>query len=262
MDPQPSSGSDRVAEAQLKEMGFVARPSVWRVLDLPSRQRPREEMERLGAAHVPDAALIAILLRSGVRGTNVVDLADSLLKHYGSLSGLAQASPDDLVNIRGMGRVKAQVLQAAMEIGRRLQEEVLPSRFRIRSPEDVANLLRTRVATLDTEVFWVLLLDTKNGLKEQPVEVSRGVLDASLVHPREVFRRAIRSATAAVVLAHNHPSGDPTPSAEDLRLTRQLVDAGQILSIKVLDHIIIGRPMADGVRDFLSLREAGLVTFG
>ena len=258
MDQQKSR---EVRDAQLNEMGYVQQASVWRVLDMPARQRPREEMDRVGAANIPDAALIAILLRSGVKGANVVDISAALLKHYGSLAGMADATIEELVHIRGLGPVKAQILVAALEIARRVREESLPEKVRVRTPEDVWQLLGPRVATLDGEVFWVLHLDTKNRLEGPPVEVSRGLLDASLVHPREVFRRAIRSASSAVVLAHNHPSGDPSPSAEDVRITRQLVEAGRIVDIKVLDHIVLGRRPQPGQKHFVSLREEGMVQF-
>jgi DNA repair protein RadC len=153
-------------------------------------------------------------------------------------------------------------LIAALEIGRRLTQEALPKRYRVRTPEDAARLVRDTARVLDTEVVWVIHLDAKNNLKRNPVEVSRGLLDASLVHPREIFRDAVKSGTAAVVLVHNHPSGDPTPSAEDVRVTRQLVEAGKVMDIKVMDHVIVGRAEAHGVKDFLSMREQGMVNFG
>jgi DNA repair protein RadC len=218
-------------------------------------------MTRLGAQHVSDDVLLAVLLRSGVRGTNVVDLARRLLKRFGSLTGMARASADELAAERGMGPVKAQVLSAALEIARRLGEEATPERPAIRTPADVERLLRDEVRALDAEMFWVLLLDTKNRLKTPPVGVTKGLVDASLVHPREVFRPAIRAAAAAVVLAHNHPSGDPTPSAEDIRITRQLVDAGRLMDIRVLDHVILGRPGTGGGTGCLSLRESGVAPF-
>jgi DNA repair protein RadC len=132
----------------------------------------------------------------------------------------------------------------------------------VRAPEDVARLLQDQVRALTTEVFWVLHLDAKNCLQGEPVEVTRGLVDASLVHPREIFRDAVRRSTAAAVLAHNHPSGDPSPSAEDVRVTRQLVEAGKIVDIRVLDHVILGRGGQDGGSNFLSMREAGVVQFG
>jgi len=132
----------------------------------------------------------------------------------------------------------------------------------VRAPADVARLMSETARPLEQEVFWVLLLDAKNRLKTQPQVVSRGLLDASLVHPREVFQVAIRANTAAVILVHNHPSGDPTPSAEDLRVTRQLVAAGKVVDIKVLDHIVVGKGAGAAEDGFVSMRESGLVDFG
>jgi DNA repair protein RadC len=218
-------------------------------------------MDRLGAGGVPDDVLLAILLRSGVRGMNVTDLSRRLLRDYGSWTGLACAPVEDLARLRGMGRVKAQVLVAACEVARRMARESAPSRPAIRAPEDAAGLLRADVRTLDVEHFWVLRLDAKNRLKGEPEDVTSGLLDANLVHPREIFRGAIRAAAAAVVLVHNHPSGDPTPSAEDVKITRQLVEAGRILDIRVLDHVVLGKPSVGRCHDFLSLREEGIVGF-
>ena len=221
-------------------------------------------MERLGVENVSEDVLLAIVLRGGVRGCNVLDLARILLKEYGSLTALAGASVEDMTRRfkgRGVGRVKAQVLKAALELGRRLNEELLPERVLVRTPEDVARLMRDRCRTLDREIFWVLCLDTKNRMKGKPEEVSQGLLDASLVHPREVFRSAVIASTAAAVLVHNHPSGDPSPSAEDVRITRQLIEAGKIMGIKVLDHVIIGTAGGTGAPDFLSMREGGVVAF-
>lgn len=230
------------------------------VRDLPERLRPREILDRQGVSNVQDDVLIAVLLRSGVRGMNVVDLARELLKRFGSLSGLASATPEEIAAVPGMGKVKAQVLLSALELGRRMNEESEPKRRVVKSPADVANVLRDRAVLLEREVFWVLQLDARNGMKGDPVEVSAGLLDASLVHAREVFRGAVRNACGAVILAHNHPSGDTTPSAEDIRITKQLVEAGKVIDIKVLDHVIVGR-RRQGEREFVSLREEGLVSF-
>jgi DNA repair protein RadC len=259
MDPselQNNSGAGDGSNA------YVIEPGKLRVRDMPERLRPREEMERLGARNVSDDVLLAIILRSGVKGVNVVDLARSLIVRYGSLTGLATVTVEELASIRGLGRVKAQVLEAALEIARRLSEESVPRRFKIKSPADVSVLLRDTARTLEKETFWALMLDAKNSLKAKPVEVSVGLLDSSLVHAREVFREAIRSASAAIVLAHNHPSGDTAPSAEDIRITRQLIDAGRIVDIKVLDHVILGKSVTGSGKDFLSLREAGIINFG
>jgi DNA repair protein RadC len=230
------------------------------VRDLPERLRPREILEKQGVQNVQDDVLLAVLLRSGVRGMNVVDLSRSLLKKFGSLSGVAGATSAEIASVLGMGKVKAQVLMSALELGRRMNEESAPRRRIVKSPADVAAVLKDKVNLLEREVFWVLLLDARNGMKGEPLEVSAGLLDASLVHAREVFRDAVRNSCGAVILAHNHPSGDTTPSAEDVRITKQLVDAGRIIDIKVLDHVIVGRRQ-EGTHQFLSLREEGLVSF-
>jgi DNA repair protein RadC len=196
-----------------------------------------------------------------MRGLNVVDLAHNLLLEYGSLTALSQAPVQELTKKKGIGPVKAQILRAALELGRRLGEESAPERPFIRTPEDAARVLRGRASARETEAFWVLLLDTKNRLRQTPVEISTGLLNASLAHPREVFKEAIRCLSAAVVLVHNHPSGDPAPSAEDIKITRQLVEAGRIVDIPVLDHIILGRSTEAGGKDYYSLRESGAVSF-
>lgn len=232
-----------------------------RIRDLPVRLRPREEMDRFGAESVSDRTLLAILLRHGVHGMSVLDVADHLLRHYGSLQAVARASVDELARRPGMGRVKAQVLKAAVELAHRLLDEGAAERPQIRTPEDAARVLQSRAALREEEAFWVLMLDTKNRLLRSPMEVSRGVLDASLVHPREVFREAIRASCAAVILVHNHPSGDPSPSPEDVRITKQLVEAGRIVDIKVLDHVIVGRTLRDGNPAHTSLRELGVINF-
>ena len=236
-------------------------PVMARVRDMPPCLRPREEMEKSGPRGIPDDALLAILLRSGVRGLSVVDVARSLLRDYGSLSALARCSVEELAARRGVGKVKAQVLAAAMEIARRIGEETDPWRRQIKEPSDVAAVMRSEAMFLDREHFWVLILDAKNRLKGRPERISAGLLDASLVHPREVFQEAIRRGAAAVTLVHNHPSGDPTPSAEDISATRQLLEAGRIVDIRVLDHVILGKSPPAGTACFFSMREKGVVAF-
>ena len=195
-----------------------------------------------------------------------MDLAERMLVKHGSLTALSRVSVEDLTadkTLKGLGRVKAQMIKAALDLARRMAEETRDERGGfVRTPEDVAGVMRELARGLDHERFWVLNLDTRNRLKGHPHEISRGILDSSLVHPREVFKRAIQGGCAAIVLVHNHPSGDPAPSAEDIRLTRQLIQAGQIVGIKVLDHMILGRRTPDQLRDFLSLRESGAVEFG
>ena len=243
------------------KQGGAMYPLTLRIKDLPLRERPRELCSRLGFENVPDSVLLAIILRGGVKGQNVVEMAETLLNRYGSLTALAQAPVDELTEVPGIGPVKAQVLKASLQLARNMVEENTPRHQAIRSPEDVAEIMREEARTRSSEAFWVLLLNAKNRLKPPPREITSGILDASLVHPREVFKQAILAHCAAVVLVHNQPSGDPTPSPEDLRITRQLIEAGRIVDIAVLDHIIVGQSTGEDGRDFFSIRESGLVDF-
>lgn len=231
------------------------------VKEIPENLRPRELVQRVGVKNAGEDMLLAVLLRSGIKGRNVVDLSRVLLQKYGGLSGMAEASVEELSGIKGMGPVRAQVLAVSLELARRLALDKTSAQKRIKTPLDVVNILRDKVWGLDREMFWALPLDTKNKLKGLPVEVTAGLLDASLVHPREVFREAIRTASASVILAHNHPSGDCTPSSEDIKVTRQLVEAGRIVDIKVLDHVILSGVKIGDDSGFVSMREAGLVSF-
>lgn len=235
--------------------------SLSRIKDLPGHRRPRELARDVGVGNAPDEVLVAILLRAGIRGQSVIDLARHVLDRYqGSLARLAEATHAELCAIKGIGPVKALELQAALALGRRAAGEGGAPPPLIREPAHVLALLQQETARLDQEVVWMLPLDQKYRLRRSPVEITKGILNASLSHPREVFREAIRSAAAAVIVVHNHPSGDPTPSAEDIQTTRQLLETGKIVGIQLLDHIIIGgnRPAP---APFVSLREAGLVDF-
>lgn len=232
-----------------------------RMRDLPKALQPREKFDRMGAENLSETDLLALLLRTGTSGLNVVDLAGNLMVRYGSLSALSQAPVQELAKTKGIGPEKAKILKAALEIGSRLVRERIGERPRISTPESAAAVLRERVRGLDREVFWVLLLDTRNRLIVPPVEVSKGTLNSSLVHPREVFKPAIQHSAAGVILAHNHPSGDPSPSAQDIRITSSLVDAGKLIDIQVLDHLILGQRTTSQTSDFVSLRESGQVAF-
>lgn len=233
-----------------------------RAKDLPKALQPREKFDRLGPENLSDSDLLALILRTGTQGLNVVELAERILIQYSSLSALSQASAAELTkDFPGIGKEKAKLLKAALEIGRRIVQENVGERPRITSPEKAAAVLRERARGLDREVFWVLLLDTKNRLMIPPCEVSKGTLNSSLVHPREIFKPAIQHSAANVILAHNHPSGDPSPSANDIRITKKLIDAGRTMEIRVLDHLVIGRKTADGANDFFSLCESGLTVF-
>lgn len=233
-----------------------------RVCDMPAQLRPREEFERVGAANVSDAVLLALILRTGTKGINVVEVSQRLLSSFGTLTALAKASVKEIQSINSIGPVKAQMIQAAMELAQRLTRESVGESPLITTPEQAAAVLRERARILQHEVFWALMLDTKNRLIGEPKQISQGTLNSSLVHPRELFKKAVEHSCAAMILAHNHPSGDPTPSSEDIKVTKQLISAGEVMGIKVLDHIVIGHRKHNASTDFLSLRESGLVKFG
>jgi len=241
---------------------YEVRSAPLRVCDMPLQLRPREEFERVGAENVSDVVLLALIVRTGSAGMNVVEVSQQLLASFGSLTALARASAADLQAIDSIGPVKAQMIKAAMELAQRLTRESVGEKPLITTPEQAAAVLRERARILQHEVFWALLLDTKNRLIGEPRQISEGTLNSSLVHPRELFKQAIQQSSAAIILAHNHPSGDPTPSAEDIKVTKQLIGAGEVMGIKVLDHIVLGHRRHHTDTDFLSLREAGLVNFG
>ncbi len=219
--------------------------------DLPPELRPRERMLTEGTAALSTAELLAVLLRTGSRTQSALQVATDLLCAHGTLERLAGATPYELCRTRGIGEVKALHLLAAFELGRRLG--TLPVRVRpaIRTPADVAALMMPDLRFQETERFWVLLLNTKNEVLDR-IEVSRGGLASSPVHPREVFQAAVRRGAAGVILVHNHSSGDPTPSQADLAITSRLRRARGVMGIPIIDHLIIG----DG--RFLSLRERGV----
>ena len=222
-----------------------------RIADLHSSDRPRERLASQGPAALSEAELVAILLRTGTRGESALRLAESLLHDCGGVAGLRHFRYDELLGRRGIGRAKAAQLLAAVELGRRFARAEVEARPSIQSPEDVAELLRYEIGGREQEHLMVVLLDTRNRLL-RTVEVYVGSLNTSLIRIGEVFREAVRTNAAAVIVAHNHPSGDPSPSPEDIAVTRALVEAGRLLDIEVLDHLIIGKDR------HLSLRQAGL----
>jgi DNA repair protein RadC len=228
------------------------------IREMPPEDRPRERLQRLGAQALASAELVAILLRTGIKGRSAVGVAEELLRRHGnSLTELVHVPLDELVATVGVGPAKAIQLKAAFELARRtgLESE---TKEPLGDPAKAAAVVRRRLANLAQEQFLVLLLNTKN-LLLRVTEVSRGSLNASIVEPREVFREALPAAAAAVILAHNHPSGDPTPSAEDVALTRRLVKAGELLNIPVFDHLILGHPSPGRPQDYVSLKELGLM---
>jgi DNA repair protein RadC len=222
------------------------------IRDWPAGERPREKLLRSGAQTMSDAELLAILIRTGSRGRNALDLACGVLDGGRGLAGLARRNALELMRVEGIGEAKALGILAAFELGRRLQADSGGKRTPLRTPEDAARLVIPRLRDLTHEVFAVLVLDTQNGVLAT-VELSRGTLNASLVHPREVFKAAIDHVGAAVLVVHNHPSGNPEPSGEDIAITRQLAEAGKILGIPLHDHLIVGG------NAYVSLAERGLL---
>lgn len=248
-------------ESGFPEAGSEERDASLTVHELPEEMRPREVVLRRGAEAVCDEVLVAILLRSGTQGKNVTELAREVLRRANGLAELAKMSFEELLSLRikGLGKVKALELAAALELGRRAAAPA-GAAPQVLGPEEAFRILEPCARRLRQEVFWVLMLDVKSRLIGPPVEASRGLIDSSPVHPREVFSKAIRCNAVSVLLAHNHPSGDPTPSREDVTITRRLVDAARILGIKVVDHVVVGR-VSETSRGYVSLRERGLVSF-
>ncbi|SPE60769.1 conserved hypothetical protein [Verrucomicrobia bacterium] len=227
-----------------------------RLKDQPLEERPRERLMAHGADALSPADLIAIMLRVGLKGVNVVEVSKQILNQYRSLNDLAKASVAELQTIKGVGPAKAVTLVAAFTLARKMAEELRPEAPLLDTPEAVANLMREDIRLRNVEAFQVLLLNTRRRLIGV-VKISDGTLDTLLVHPRDVFKAAISASAAAIVLLHNHPSGDPSPSEADIKVTRDLIRAGQLLKIEVLDHVIIGSATKERQKDFVSLRELG-----
>jgi DNA repair protein RadC len=221
------------------------------IKDLPRDIRPRERLLAAGPNALSNSELLAIILGTGNRQESALNLAGRLLSPFG-LRFLVEASIEELSAIKGIGEAKATQIKAALELGKRMAAGGGEARASVCSPQDAGNLVMEDMRYLDRESFRVILLDTKNHVLGIET-VSLGSLNASIVHPRELFRHAIRRSAAAVILVHNHPSGDPTPSREDLEITRKIHEAGQLLGIEVLDHLVIGD------NRFVSFKEKGLI---
>jgi len=222
-----------------------------RIRELPAEERPRERLISYGADALSTAELLAVLLRTGTEQRSAVGLAEHLLAEFGNLRGVAHATIEELGKVSGIGPAKAAQIKAAIEFGRRLIAASPEERPKVRSPRDVYNLLGPSLRDEKREHFVALLLDTKNGVLRSRT-VSVGDLSSSIVHPREVFAEAIRHGAASLIVSHNHPSGDPTPSPEDIAVTRRLAEAGELLGIELLDHIVLGD------NRWVSLKEKGL----
>jgi DNA repair protein RadC len=224
---------------------------VYRITDLHETERPRERLQSLGPQALSNAELIAILLRVGVQGENAVQVGQRLLQKFGGLRGLHRAPFDDLLAEHGLGEAKAAQIKAAIELGRRLTLESPEERPTINSPADAAALVQYEMSALEQEHLRVILLDRRNRVLDL-VDLYRGSTSSAQVRVGEIFREAVRRNASAVIVVHNHPSGDPTPSPDDVALTRAIVQAGKMLDVDVLDHMVIGQGR------WVSLKERGL----
>jgi DNA repair protein RadC len=226
--------------------------SIERILikDVPKDERPRERLMQAGSSALSNQELLAILLGSGSKNESVMSLAQRVLIHFEGLPLLKDATVEELTAIRGIGMAKAVVLKACLEIGRRIHSFKPQERYVIRSPEDGADFVMEELRHLNQEHFVCLFLNTKNQVIHQQT-VFIGSLNASIVHPREIFREAVKRSAASFICAHNHPSGDPAPSQEDIHVTRRLSECGKMIGIELLDHLVIGD------RKYVSMKEKG-----
>ena len=224
------------------------------VRDLPADERPREKLLTAGAASLSNTELLAVLLRTGVKNDSALRVAEKVLALYKErgLAAITQMSAKELSSIKGVGMAKAATILAAVELGRRLALKAAEARTVVHGPADAASYVMPRFRFERREHFAVLLLNAKNHILALKT-ISVGTLTSSVVHPREVFQAAIEQSAASVILVHNHPSGDPAPSGEDLAVTRRMVEAGEIMDIPVLDHVIVGYDK------FISLKEEGMI---
>ncbi|WP_413379393.1 RadC family protein [Alkalihalobacillus sp. 1P02AB] len=222
------------------------------IRDVPVSERPRERMLKDGIRALSNQELLAILLRSGTKNESVLQIAQQVLKVFDGITLLKEATIEEMCSLKGIGIAKAVELSAAIELGRRIHNFVPADRYVIRSPEDVSNYVMEDMRFLKQEHFMALYLNTKNQVIHRQT-LFIGSLNASIVHPREVFKEALKRSAASLICLHNHPSGDPTPSKEDIDVTTRLSEAGQVLGIELLDHVIIGD------RKYISLKEQGYV---
>jgi DNA repair protein RadC len=225
--------------------------TTYRITDLAEEERPRERLAHLGPQSLSNAELLAILLRVGVKGENAVQVGQRLLQHFGGLAGLHRADFQELFAEHGLGLAKAAQIKAAIELGNRLQLEAPEERPAVHSPADAAALVQYEMSALEQEEMRVILLDTRNRVLKIK-QVYKGSANSSQVRVNELFKDAIRANAVSIIVIHNHPSGDPTPSPDDVAVTRAMTQAGKLLDIEVLDHLVIGRGQ------FVSLKDRGL----
>ena len=226
------------------------------IREMPEHERPRERLMEHGADALRNAELIAILLRTGMKGASALQIADQLLQKFRTLDALARASLQQIAEVKGIGRDKAIGLKSAFTLAQRMARELHAAAPILDTPERVAELLREENRLFEVETFQSVLLNSRRRLIRVE-QISQGTLDTLLVHPREVYRSAIAANAHAIIIVHNHPSGDPTPSEADIKVTRDLIRAGQLLKIDLLDHIVLGRATEERPRDYVSLRELG-----
>lgn len=228
-----------------------------RIHDMPAEDRPREKMQRHGPGALSDAELLALFFRTGMQGLSAIDIGRMLLKKYGSLTALSRQKISEIQKQKGLGPAKAMDLAAAFELGKRLAHQEA-SHQRIDNPEAICNLLGPELRAEPLEVLKMVLLTTRGTLLGME-EISRGGLTETIAHPREILRAAILHSAFGFILVHNHPSGDPTPSAADLTMTRKIREAAQLMQINFFDHVIIGRPSPGRPSGFHSFRETGML---
>ena len=222
------------------------------IKELPEEERPREKLLKHGAEQLSNSELIALVIGSGSRQRTAVELSQDILTYFDGLKGLINSGVEEIKKLRGIGLAKASQLRAVIELGKRLYTAEKDIKKVIKKPGDIAGMIMPELRFLEQEVFGLVLLDIKNQVIATP-RISKGGLSSSIVHPREVFKEAIRRSSAAIILYHNHPSGQPEPSQEDIDITKRLIDAGEVTGINVLDHIIIG----DNI--YISMKEKGII---
>lgn len=222
------------------------------IRDAHTVDRPRERLRQNGAQQLTNQELLAIIFRVGIKNLSVTQLAANVLTHFEHLHDIKDATVEELIEINGIGEVKAIELLAAIELGRRVSAKQVQDRWTIRTPDDAATLLMSDMTALKQEHFVVLYLNVKNQVIHKQT-IFMGSLNASIVHPREIFREAVKRSAASIICAHNHPSGNPTPSSEDIDVTKRIQHAGEVLGIELLDHVIIGD------HQFISLKEKGFM---
>jgi DNA repair protein RadC len=223
----------------------------YRITDLKESERPRERLAKKGPGSLGEAELLAILIRTGLPGENAVQIGYRLLQTFGGLRGLHRASYEDIKLQKGIGPAKAAQLKSAIELADRMSSEDSQEKPKINSPQDAAERVMFKMGALDKEELWVMILDTRNRVLKIE-ELYRGSINSSQVRVAEIFSEAVKLNAASIIVIHNHPTGDPNPSTEDITLTRSLVDAGRLLDIDVLDHLVIGD------NKFVSMKERGL----